>query len=78
MKGAWLMTDSEREMLKEPVKKVRWLTDREREHIIIDRKQKMKIKDIAVKYSVTAKTVHNVINRFNREIEERGEDGSEH
>ena len=72
------MTQSEKEMLNEPVKKVRWLTDSEREHIIIDRKCKMKIKDIALKYKVTAKTVHNVINRFNKELlnGERGKNGN--
>lgn len=65
-------------MLNEPVKKVRWLTDSERERIIIDRKCKMKIKDIALKYKVTAKTVHNVINRFNKELlnGERGKNGN--
>jgi len=72
------VTQSEKELLNEPVKKVRWLTDSEREHIIIDRKCNMKIKDIATKYKVTAKTVHNVINRFNRELEkgERGNNGN--
>lgn len=72
------MTQSEKEMLNEPVKKVRWLTDSERERIIIDRKCKMKIKDIALKYKVTAKTVHNVINRFNKELlnGERGKNGN--
>lgn len=72
------MTQSEKEMLNEPVKKVRWLTDSEREHIIIDRKCNMKIKDIALKYKVTAKTVHNVINRFNKELldGERGKNGN--
>ena len=72
------MTLSEKEMLNEPVKKVRWLTDSERERIIIDRKCKMKIKDIALKYKVTAKTVHNVINRFNKELlnGERGKNGN--
>ena len=72
------MTQSEKEMLNEPVKKVRWLTDSERERIIIDRKCKMKIKYIALKYKVTAKTVHNVINRFNKELlnGERGKNGN--
>jgi len=63
-----VLTKLEQEMLKEPVKKVRWLTDEERYSIILDRKKNMKIKDIAKKYNITAKTVHNVINRFNDEL----------
>lgn len=63
-----MLTKLEQEMLKEPVKKVRWLTDEERYSIILDRKKNMKIKDIAKKYNITAKTVHNVINRFNDEL----------
>ena len=63
-----MLTKLEQEMLKEPVKKVRWLTDEERYSIILNRKKNMKIKDIAKKYNITAKTVHNVINRFNDEL----------
>lgn len=63
-----MLTKLEQEMLKEPLKKVRWLTDEERYSIILDRKKNMKIKDIAKKYNITAKTVHNVINRFNDEL----------
>lgn len=63
-----MLTKLEQKMLKEPVKKVRWLTDEERYSIILDRKKNMKIKDIAKKYNITAKTVHNVINRFNDEL----------
>lgn len=63
-----MLTKLEQEMLKEPVKKVRWLTDEERYSIILDRKKNVKIKDIAKKYNITAKTVHNVINRFNDEL----------
>lgn len=61
-------TEEENALLKIPVKKNKRLSVIERLRIVIDRKNGLKIQDIADKYSITPKTVHNVINRFNEEL----------